>query len=187
VGAPLISVWMRIAVRTLLPIRLPHLAKNSITAATDWKLGCVPTHGPLAARGHGVGLEVRQAYGGPARVHYAGRVQASWGLGPEGLMVRLRSKRAGTPWCASAAVVLSLLSCGATADPPPTSEAKEQPVTQSGKSGLDTVTVQTRKQRKLVEHQISSFVSSITLPSCRRVAGALVGADLSSGGWFAAG
>jgi hypothetical protein len=61
--------------------------------------------------------------------------------------------------------VLSLLSVGATADPPPTSEPLQQPASKSGNSGLETVTVEARKQRKLVERQISTFVSSITMPS----------------------
>jgi len=64
--------------------------------------------------------------------------------------------------------VLSLLSGGATAtvDPPPTaSESLQQPDSKPGNSGLETVTVEARKQRELIEHQISTFVSSITIPS----------------------
>ena len=60
--------------------------------------------------------------------------------------------------------ILSLISGGATADPPPTPESLQQPASKSGKSTLETVTVEARKQRDLIERQISTFVSSITIP-----------------------
>ena len=50
----------------------------------------------------------------------------------------------------------------AAADPPPTAESLQQPVAQSGKSELETVTIAARRQRKLIERQINTFVSSIT-------------------------
>jgi len=40
----------------------------------------------------------------------------------------------------------------------------QQPRSSSGESELDVVTVEAQKQRKLIEDQISQFVSSITLP-----------------------
>jgi len=70
-----------------------------------------------------------------------------------------------TAWGASAVAILSLISGGATADPPPNPESLQQSASNSGNSGFDTVTIEARKQRELMEHQISTFVSSITIPS----------------------
>ncbi|HTT00502.1 MAG TPA: hypothetical protein VMG11_00325 [Steroidobacteraceae bacterium] len=52
----------------------------------------------------------------------------------------------------ASAMALLLLLCGGAA-------------AGSGKSEPDTVTIEAQRQRKLVEHQISNFVSSITMPS----------------------
>ena len=59
--------------------------------------------------------------------------------------------------------VMPLLIGVAAADPPPTVESLPQPVAKSGKPELETVTIAARRQRKLIERQISTFVSSITL------------------------
>jgi len=64
---------------------------------------------------------------------------------------------------ASAVVVLSLFSAGATADQGPSSESVQQPVAEPGNATLDTVTVEGQRQRELLEDRISAFVSSITL------------------------
>ena len=47
----------------------------------------------------------------------------------------------------------------------------QQPSSNSGNSELDVVTVEAQKQRKLIEEQISKFVSSITLPGRKESAG----------------
>ena len=61
--------------------------------------------------------------------------------------------------------LLFLLAGRATAAAPPASAPDQQPRPSSGGSGLDVVTVEAQKQRKLIESQISQFVSSITSPS----------------------
>ena len=60
--------------------------------------------------------------------------------------------------------LLSLLSGLAAADPPPPDASAQQPTAAPGKAELETVTI-TAKQRKLIEHRISSFASSITIPA----------------------
>jgi hypothetical protein len=54
-----------------------------------------------------------------------------------------------------------LIASEATADPP---AAPKSPKASSQESGLDTVTVEARKQRERIEQEISTFVSSITIP-----------------------
>ena len=77
----------------------------------------------------------------------------------------INSRSPGTAsWGARVVAVLSLLSAGAMADPLPTSESLQEPASKSEKSGLETVTVEARRQRELIERQISTFVSSITVP-----------------------
>jgi len=66
-----------------------------------------------------------------------------------------------TAWSASATALLSLLCASATAEPSQTSASHAV----AGKSDSDTVTIEARRQRKLIEEQISKFVSSITMPS----------------------
>ena len=67
-------------------------------------------------------------------------------------------------WTASAAAALAVLSGGAAADPPPTSGSPAQSAPPSGSAGLETVTIEARRHRELIERQISAFVSSITIP-----------------------
>lgn len=63
-----------------------------------------------------------------------------------------------------ATMLLPLLLGIAAADPPPITEPLPPPASTSGKSNLETVTI-TAQQRKLMERQISRFVTSITLPA----------------------
>jgi len=74
-------------------------------------------------------------------------------------------------WGASALALLLLLAGRATADSPQASAPDQQPRSNSGKTELDVVTVEAQKQRKLIEEQISKFVSSITLPGRKESAG----------------
>jgi hypothetical protein len=78
--------------------------------------------------------------------------------------INSRSSRRAS-WGASPVAILSLISGAAQADSPPTSEALQQQASKSEKSGLETVTVEARRQRELTERQISTFVTSITLPT----------------------
>ena len=66
--------------------------------------------------------------------------------------------------CASAAVLglLTLFVGIAAADPPPPDSAPPPPAAAPAKAPLETVTI-TAKQRKLIEHRISTFASSITI------------------------
>lgn len=59
---------------------------------------------------------------------------------------------------------LSVHTSGAPADPPSTSVSHAQPARKSEGSQLDTVTIEARRQRELIEHEISNFVSAITIP-----------------------
>jgi hypothetical protein len=68
-------------------------------------------------------------------------------------------------WGASALTLLFLLAGPATAYSPQASAPEQPPRSPSGQTELDVVTVEAQKQRKLIEHQISQFVSSITSPS----------------------
>lgn len=66
---------------------------------------------------------------------------------------------------AGALAVLSVFSAGAVADPGPTPEPVQRSPVSSGNAALDTVTVEARRQRELLEQRISTFVSSVTIRS----------------------
>ena len=68
-------------------------------------------------------------------------------------------------WGASALVLLLLLAGRATAQSSQTTAPEQPPGSSSGQAQLDVVTVEAQKQRKLIEEQISQFVSSITSTS----------------------
>jgi len=65
---------------------------------------------------------------------------------------------------ACGAIVIGLLSwpsVGALASPQQTSESSPQSVTSSGDPKPDTVTIETQRQRNLIERQISTFVGEV--------------------------
>jgi len=64
--------------------------------------------------------------------------------------------------CATAVAVLSIFSAGAAAESPQASV--EPPAAKSDVAALETVVVEAQRQREL-ERQISTFVSTITMPS----------------------
>jgi hypothetical protein len=73
--------------------------------------------------------------------------------------------------CASALAFLLLLADGIAAGSPQTSAPDQQPSSEPGKSDLDVVTVEAQRQRRLIENQISQFVSSLTIPGRKESAG----------------
>lgn len=87
----------------------------------------------------------------------------------------------GLVWCATAVTVLSILAAAATAESPRTSG--QQAPAKSGDATIDSVTVEARRRRELLERQLSTFVSEIAitprheslsrwqLPICPLVAG----------------
>ena len=64
-------------------------------------------------------------------------------------------------WGMTMTAVLSLLSVGAPADPPPAPDLSQPPVSRTEKNQLDTVTIEGTRQRKELERQVSHFVSSV--------------------------
>lgn len=82
--------------------------------------------------------------------------------GPAWLLIDSHGVR-GLLWCATAVTVL-ILSVAARAELPPTA-VQQQPAAKSGDATIDTVTVEARRRRELLEHQLSTFVSAITMPA----------------------
>ena len=60
-----------------------------------------------------------------------------------------------------AAAVLSLHASGAGADPQSTSGPLSQASSRKGKAGLDTITVEAKRERKAIERQVNAFVSAV--------------------------
>ena len=66
---------------------------------------------------------------------------------------------------AAATIGLLLLAGGATADPPPAAEPTQSSPSRARDAGLDTITVEGRRQREAIKREVNTFVTAITIPS----------------------